>query len=200
MKVQIKSNRLVNLQQNAVNSWHDGKEVKATSDFENAVLKQHRFNYDLWHEEDEARRTDVTDGIIAGVKRAIDKLNQNRNDAIEEIDFILLNILLKLEIKPRADSCFNSETVGSVIDRLSILSLRIYHMKLEADRRDAHPDHKKKCKDKLKILIQQKRDLSKAFDELIADIFKGRKRQRIYRQYKMYNDPSLNPAVYKIKS
>jgi len=187
---------VTDLQARAVALWHTGKEFRGESDFASLVLAQHRFNYELWHQEDEARRKDVPDGVIAGVKRAIDGLNQQRNDAIERIDDFLLATLRKQGVKPRAKAKRNSETPGSIIDRLSILALRIFHMTGEAGRRDADEAHKRKCRDKLVILEEQKKDLSKCLKELLGDIVAGKKRLKVYRQFKMYNDPALNPAVY----
>jgi hypothetical protein len=187
---------VLRLQAAAVSSWHEGGEVRPASPFLEMVVAQHRFNYDLWHEEDQARRTDVTNDAIAGVKRAIDRLNQKRNDAIESIDVFLLNELSRLGIKPRANARWNTETPGSVVDRLSIISLRIYHMEQEVARKDASPEHHGKCLEKLKLLKLQKKDLSGAFGELILAIFSGAKILKLYRQHKMYNDPALNPALY----
>jgi hypothetical protein len=192
----INAASITKLQTTAVDAWHRGVEVRASTAFHEVVLRQHRFNYDLWHQEDEARRTDVTDVTIAGVKRAIDKLNQQRNDAIESLDIFLLNECERLKVKTGKAARLNTETAGSVIDRFSILALRLYHMQAEATRSNVSPEHARKCKDKLAILKVQKNDLSKAFDELISDVFAGKKRLRVYRQYKMYNDPSLNPALY----
>lgn len=198
MKTRINSDTVTRLQSRAVERWHHNKNVQAKTAFEKAVLNQHSFNYDLWHKEDQARRTDVTDAIIAGVKRAIDKLNQNRNDAIEALDVYLMNECERLSVKPCQGARLNSETMGSIIDRLSILSLRLYHMKQEAARKSASSDHKRKCLEKVAVMLDQQNDLSIAFNELIQDIFSGAKRIRVYRQFKMYNDPSLNPAVYAV--
>ena len=196
----ISTSLIPRLQSAAVASWHKGGNVRTSSPFLEMVVAQHRFNYDLWHEEDQARRTDVTNDAIAGVKRAIDRLNQKRNDAIESIDVFLLSELAHLKVKARADACWNTETPGSVVDRLSILSLRIYHMEREVARKDATPEHHRKCLEKLKLLKLQKRDLSRAFEELVRAIFSGAKIMKLYRQHKMYNDPALNPALYSRKS
>lgn len=197
MNQRISANSFTRLQERAVEAWHRNKNVLPKTPFETAVLKQHRFNYDLWHEEDEARRKDVTDHIIAGVKRAIDKLNQQRNDAIESLDLFLISERDELKVLPKKNACLNSETPGSVIDRLSILALRLYHMRAEVKRNNADNEHKNRCQKKIQVLIEQRKDLSGAFDRLIADVFAGKKILKVYRQYKMYNDPSLNPSLYK---
>ena len=199
MNFGIKAASLSKLQTKAVELWHKNSDVSAKNAVEEIILKQHRFNYDLWHEEDEARRTDVTDGEIARVKRAIDRLNQQRNDAIEMIDQFLIAEILRAKIRNRKDARLNSETAGSIIDRLSIIALRIYHMNEQVNRSDASLDHIKQCSLKLKILKQQAKDLSQCFDELLIDLASGKKILKTYRQYKMYNDPNLNPALYKKK-
>jgi hypothetical protein len=154
----------------------------------------HRYNNLLWDEEDQARRTDVGDDAIAVNKRAIDKYNQARNDAIEKIDETLLSALAS--IAHQADRRLNSETAGSMMDRLSILSLKIFHMRLQTQRSDADSEHIQRCADKLARLIEQRRDLAACLDRLLADCQAGRAYFKIYRQFKMYNDPTLNPYLY----
>jgi len=199
MNFGIKATVIVKLQAKAVDLWHKNNTVTHKNPAEEIILKQHRFNYDLWHEEDEARRTDVTDAEIARVKRAIDRLNQLRNDAIEMIDQFLIEKISKSKIRTRKDARLNSETAGSIIDRLSIISLRIFHMTEQVNRTDASADHIQQCAMKLKILKQQEKDLSRSFDELLGELALGKKILKTYRQYKMYNDPNLNPALYKKK-
>lgn len=186
-------NRIAGLHRLAVELWHEGSAVKGKDVFERLVLDQHWYNYELWHQEDEARRTDVPDSVIAQVKRNIDALNQARNDAIERLD------------EAMADDCrrkkgrMNSETAGSVVDRLSILALRIYHMAEQARRKNIPKEHRSACLSKLKVLKRQKDDLVTCLGELVRDMQAGRKIVRIYRQFKMYNDPALNPALYSKK-
>lgn len=157
----------------------------------------HRFNTLLWDEEDQARRKDVVDGEIAANKRAIDGYNQKRQDAIEKIDEELLKRLTS--VTPNEDAWKNSETAGSIIDRLSILSLKIFHMRLQIRRNDVDSAHIKSCQSKLDVLIEQRSDLQQCLDRLLAESEKGRAYFKIYRQYKMYNDPALNPYLYKKK-
>lgn len=159
------------------------------------VLQLTRFNYDLWHEEDKARDPDATDSIIANVKRKIDKLNQSRNDTIEKLDEEILNNLK--DVKPLENAKMNSETPGSIIDRITINALKIYHMDEQTKREDASREHIEKCKYRLSILKEQAKDLQQCLNELIDDLLNGRKFMKVYRQMKMYNDPNLNPVLYK---
>lgn len=187
---------ITSLHDTTVKLWHLQPVENNHRDFLYAVCEQHKFNFLLWHEEDVARSPDVSDEQIAQVKRAIDKYNQRRNDCIERLDDHLKRMLDERKIRPAANARHNSETPGSIIDRLSILSLRIYHMQEQLERADATDDHVAKVKDKLVILHQQHEDLSGALSDLLADLVAGRKRLKLYRQMKMYNDPTLNPYLY----
>jgi len=157
------------------------------------IEANHFFNTKLWNEEDLARRQKVSDTEIANNKRAIDKFNQARNDFIERIDNFILQAIPKL-CQMRGKQ--NSETLGGMIDRLSILSLKIFHMSLQTKREDTSEIHKDSCKEKLKILIIQRNDLSVCFDDLINDCMEGLRHFKQYKQFKMYNDPNLNPQIY----
>ena len=185
------------LHRSTVGLWHTQEVVNNFNGFLHLVCEQHRFNFLLWHEEDVARSPDVGDARIAAVKRAIDGYNQRRNDAIEKIDDALLHELERTGVKPAAGARMNTETPGSAIDRLSILSLRIYHMQEQANRADATAEHVAKVQQRLAILYTQHDDLSSSLTELVDDIFAGRKRLKLYRQMKMYNDPTLNPYLYR---
>ena len=156
-------------------------------------------NYLLWHEEDKARRTDVDDSAIAVVKRAIDKLNQQRNDLIEKLDEAILAALPPV-IPEQAGERINSETPGSIVDRISIMSLKIYHMDEDSRRDDIDDDHRQRSLHRLAVLKLQRHDLYVALGELLADYVAGNKRMKLYKQFKMYNDPSLNPELYRTRN
>jgi len=154
----------------------------------------HRCNTQLWHEEDLARRRDVPDCEIVVNKRAIDIYNQKRNNAIENIDEWFLNELRNIILKPNA--WHNSETAGSIIDRLSILSLKIKHMRIQTERTDVMPEHIDMCQKKLAHLIEQYDDLHDCLQRLVMMAQRGEAYFKIYRQFKMYNDAHLNPYIY----
>lgn len=203
----IKVQEIVDLHQQMVERWHqqeidnpfgnaDGQATDAGK-WLTTVCQQHQFNFLLWHQEDIARSPDVSDSEIAQVKRAIDRLNQQRNDWIEKIDDHLSHWLLQQAVPINDQAPINTETVGSVIDRLSILSLRIYHLKEQLERDDVMADHLQSVQQKIAICELQCNELSSALQQLIDAIFQGEKRHRTYRQLKMYNDPSLNPYLYR---
>src|SRR5699024_4749226 len=147
-----------------------------------------------WHIEDEIRNPKVTPEQALKWKREIDKSNQDRTDTVERIDSYFLEKYN--EIKPQPSARINTESPAWAIDRLSILSLKIYHMRLEANRTDSDKEQRKKCSFKLDILLEQQRDLSQSIDELLEDIEHGTRYMKVYRQMKMYNDPKLNPVLY----
>ncbi len=160
------------------------------------IEANHFFNTNLWNEEDLARRKKVSDTEIAKNKRAIDSFNQKRNDYIEKIDdFIFENIPYLTEGRGKQ----NSETLGAMIDRLSILSLKIFHMSLQTVRGDVEKTHIEVCMGKLIILKKQRHDLCVCFDELLSDCQNGLRHIKLYKQFKMYNDPNLNPKMYSEK-
>ncbi len=187
---------LTQLQIDTVALWHQQPIANEYDGFKQLVCKQHEFNYRLWHEEDTARSPSATDEEIANVKRAIDKLNQQRNDMIEKVDDALTEVLDAGGITPADGAPINTETPGSAIDRLSIMSLRLYHYQEQHDRADADAEHRQKVADRIALCQQQHADLSQSLQELIDAIFAGKKQHKTYRQMKMYNDPSLNPAIY----
>ena len=183
----------------AVIEFHDaGRADAPASALWSAIAENHRHNHLLWDEEDLARRTNVPDAEIAANKRNIDRYNQRRNDAIERIDEQLLHHLSA--VRPGPDARLHSETPGAMIDRLSILSLKIHHMRLQTLRSDVAGAHIENCLLKLNRLNQQRTDLASCFDRLLAECARGESCFKIYRQFKMYNDPALNPALYGEKS
>lgn len=158
------------------------------------ITANHRFNCLLWNEEDKARRVDVDSADIAASKRLIDRYNQQRNDAVESLDEALLAELSSIELADTAR--LSSETAGAMIDRLSILALKIFHMREQTRRDDAAPGHVDLCCRKLQRLIAQRHDLACCLDQLLTEAHNGLAYFKVYRQFKMYNDPSLNPWLY----
>ena len=192
------SRNVVELQARFTADWHIDESAGLTDPdaLSALILQQHRFNFDLWHEEDKAREPDADDSVIAAVKRNIDALNQQRNDAITQIDILLEETLFEHLTSP-ADLPWNSETIGSIIDRLSIASLKVFHMQEQADRVDAGAEHVELCNQKVGKLKIQQADLAQALQEFVADVIAGRKQNKLYHQFKMYNDPALNPKIYQ---
>lgn len=188
--------QITSLHQSTVKQWHSQPVENNYRDFLYIVCEQHKYNFLLWHEEDIARSPEVSDQRIAEVKRAIDGYNQKRNDWIERIDDHLRRMLEDKGVLLVSGAKWNTETPGAAIDRLSILALRIYHMEEQAERTDASAEHIAKAQDKLKVLYAQHEDLSTALGELLSDLFAGRRRLKLYRQLKMYNDPTMNPYLY----
>ena len=189
--------QVTRLQRETVAKWHSDPVENTFDGLLGVVCTQHQFNFLLWHEEDIARSPNEPDTRIAEVKRAIDGYNQQRNDWIERIDEFLLTQLAETGIETPADAPLNTETPGSAMDRLSIMSLRIYHMQEQLDRDDIEADLAAKVQAKLERCHEQLADLSGALATLLDDVFAGRKRLKLYRQMKMYNDPKLNPYLYK---
>jgi Protein of unknown function (DUF4254) len=185
------------LQRVAVVRWHQSALDNPYAGLCAAVCQQHQFNFLLWHEEDIARSPEVGDKRIASVKRAIDRYNQQRNDWIEKIDEELVQLLAAEGVLPRTDARLNTETPGSAIDRLSIMSLRIYHFEEQLEREDVDRLHVAKVGERLDRCRLQHADLGQSLGELLEDIFAGRKLLKVYRQLKMYNDPTLNPYLYR---
>ena len=188
------------LHRDAVERWHRLPPIadeKAYHGLLSVICEQHRFNFLLWHEEDIARSPDVSAERIAAVKRAIDGYNQRRNDAIERIDECLVQQLAAAGVLPLVGARLNSETPGAAIDRLSILALRMYHFQEQLDRDDVDEFHLAKVRDRLTRCRMQHVDLVNSLAELLEDIFAGRKLLKVYHQMKMYNDPTLNPYLYR---
>ena len=201
---------IVDLQDKLTSVWHlnDGKgglvaapgqehpSSHAGSGFLVRVARQHRANFDLWHIEDEARTPGATDAALADVKRRIDATNQLRNDLAEDLDRALMEWLAARGL-PNPEAPLHSESPGLMIDRLSIQALKIYHTREESERAEAPEGHSERNRDRLKILGEQRGDLAACLDALWRETLEGRRRFKLYRQLKMYNDPSLNPAIYR---
>ncbi|HNX05280.1 MAG TPA: DUF4254 domain-containing protein [Opitutales bacterium] len=175
--------------------WHRSAPEIGAPGFMRLVAENHLRNFSLWHEEDVARRDDIGPEPVKKSKRAIDRFNQERNDFVEQMDKALFALL-----QPKESGVpFNSETPGMMIDRLSILALKEFHMAEQAGRADAGPDHREKCAFRLSIIRRQIADLSGALDALISETKAGSRSFRVYFQFKMYNDPAMNPQLYGAK-
>ncbi len=173
--------------------WHQGPYSVSQNGFLQLVEENHYCNFELWHEEDKARRDDKGCRFVYQAKRNIDAWNQKRNDLIEKMDRWLVE---RLPDMPN-DIAMNSETPGMIIDRLSILTLKAFHMKEEAQRESAQRSQRDRCTEKLDIIRRQHADLFEALEQLMADVMKAKRGFRIYSQFKMYNDPALNPELYE---
>ena len=147
-----------------------------------------------WHLEDIIRDPAIDPVEALQIKRRIDRSNQERTDLVEMIDSYFLQKFANVEIK--ADATINTESPAWAIDRLSILQLKIYHMRIEANREDSSEEQRNRCAEKLAVLLEQEKDLTSAIDMLLADMEAGKKYMKVYKQMKMYNDPSLNPVLY----
>ncbi|MBQ9656096.1 MAG: DUF4254 domain-containing protein [Prevotella sp.] len=148
-----------------------------------------------WHLEDIIRDPHIDPADALALKRRIDSSNQDRTDLVEQIDSYFRQ--LYSDVKPLPEARLNTESPAWAVDRLSILALKIWHMKEQTERTDADADHIARCQAKLNVLLEQQTDLSTAIDQLLEDIREGRKYMKVYRQMKMYNDPSTNPVLYK---
>ena len=185
----------------AINDYHQADDVdtKVNNPYgegtiENSLYMKCWIDTVQWHLEDIIRDPQIDPVEALALKRRIDKSNQDRTDLVELIDSYFLDKYKDVKIQP--DATINTESPAWAIDRLSILALKIYHMRQEVERTDVSPEHHAQCEKKLNILLEQQKDLSSAIDQLIADIEAGRKYMKVYKQMKMYNDPALNPVLY----
>jgi hypothetical protein len=201
----LSATEIIDLHDRLTRAWHyvtdESEEAarrhsEASSDWLDLVTRQHRANFDLWHIEDEARAPGATETELAEVKRRVDQTNQRRNDLTEELDRMLI-AWLEAHGLPSCDAPLHSESPGLIIDRLSILALKDYHTREEAERIDAPTGHAQRNRERLAILTEQRADLANCLDALWRETLAGTRRFKLYRQLKMYNDPSLNPAVYR---
>ena len=191
----LPSSILLPLFDQAIAHWHaeppqsDPPQDPLTS----LLLAQHRANHDLWHKEDLARDPQASDHDVTETKHSIDRFNQQRNDLVEQIDAHLL-----AEAGPQNPAApLHSESPGLILDRLSILTLKLFHTAEEAHRADATPTHRQRNHARLDLLTEQRNDLAVCLDRLWQDILAGQRRFKLYRQFKMYNDPELNPVLYR---
>jgi len=193
----IKASEIAATQAKWTSDWHQiDQDPIGLSGVWTFIHGNHRRNFNLWHEEDCARRDDMGFEYVYRAKRAIDAYNQQRNDFIERIDQYLFESL-----KPNTDHApINSETPGMIMDRLSIMALKVYHMIEQTERKDVSEDHIQKCMEKVSVLQQQRKDLESILEQFLEEIASGKRAYRVYFQFKMYNDPSLNPQLYSKKS
>jgi hypothetical protein len=168
------------------------------SSLEHLLYKKNWIDTVQWHLEDIIREPAINPEIALQIKRRIDSSNQERTDVVEFIDDYFLKEYAEVKLLPGAG--LNTESPAWAIDRLSILALKIYHMQQETEREEASEKHREACQKKLNILEEQQKDLSSAIDELLEEISQGKKYMKVYRQMKMYNDPSLNPVLYGKKN
>ncbi|PJZ69446.1 hypothetical protein CH373_15210 [Leptospira perolatii] len=198
----LDSASVVSVFQKSVQDWHRKEALSenpfSKSSLEGLFYQKNQIDTIQWHVEDEIRRPDLPDSELVKLKRKIDSLNQERTDLVEQIDDMISS---KYKDVPKKNSArMNSETPAWLIDRMSILELKIYHMEEQTHRKDVSETHLKNCKAKLEILLEQRKDLSVCLDELLDDLSKGDKFYKVYRQMKMYNDKNLNPSLYTKKA
>lgn len=196
------SHRCIQLFEEAIRLYHITDHVDThfqnpyqAGSFEALIFEKNWIDTVQWHLEDIIRNPQIHPEEALIIKRRIDKSNQDRTDLVEYIDSYFLQQYAN--VTPLEQAGINTESPAWAIDRLSILALKIYHMRLEAIRSDATEEHRLGCSSKLNILLEQQNDLATAIDELVADIASGKKYMKVYRQMKMYNDPKLNPVLYK---
>ena len=164
-------------------------------DFEHLLYEKNWIDTVQWHYEDIIRDPDINPLEGMKLKRLIDSSNQNRTEMVEYIDSYFLK--LYSSVSPKSNAKVNTESPAWALDRLTILILKIYHMKEESERKDVSSEHRNNCQKKLDVLIEQRQDLSESIDQLLIDLSTGDKKMRVYKQMKMYNDESLNPVLYK---
>ncbi len=196
-----KANKIFN---QAINDYHIEDNIDTPiknpyeeNTIENKLYLKNWIDTVQWHFEDIIRDPELEPVSGMALKHRIDKSNQDRTDLVEQIDSYFLD--LYKDVKVLDDATINTESPAWAIDRLSILALKIYHMKEQAERKDASAEHIAKCQAKLNVLLEQQQDLSSAIDQLLEDIEAGRKYMKVYRQMKMYNDVATNPILYKGK-
>jgi hypothetical protein len=195
----VDARAIVLLQDGRTRLWHDAPpKAGDRASLGGLVEAQHAANFALWHAEDEARRSSANDAAIAAVKREIDRVNQVRNDMTEQIDACLLGCLCNAGFEQRGEQ--HSETPGMMIDRLSILSLKLFHTGKELARADAPAGHGERNTERFAILQSQRDDLERCLTRLWAQICAGERCFKRYQQLKMYNDPELNPVLYRKKT
>jgi hypothetical protein len=170
----------------------------AATDFRNLLYLKNWIDTVQWHLEDIIRKPDIDPAEALQIKRRIDRSNQERTDTVEKIDDVFAEEFK--DVISQKGARINSETPAWLLDRMSILMLKIYHMKEQTGRKDVSREHIVRCEAKLLVLLEQKADMHNAFNELMEDIELGNRKFKVYRQMKMYNDTSLNPMLYGAKA
>ncbi len=194
----ISIDQLLKTQSQKVIDWHIKLDLTESQLPWSFIEENMKWNFMLWHEEDIARIKDIDPLRIVEAKRNIDQYNQARNNAMEKIDEWILSYLETNQVKPGEK--MHSETPGMMIDRLAIMALKKFHMEEETLRKDVDQGHIEKCSSKVLVLTEQIADLSNALEIVINDLLESKLQFKVYRQFKMYNDPSLNPELYKRNS
>jgi hypothetical protein len=201
----LSANKCYSIFNQSVDDYHIQDDVDTpiknpyqASSFEYLLYLKNWIDTVQWHLEDIIRLPDINPAEALQIKRRIDKSNQERTDTVEKIDDHFIQEFSSVSYQPNAK--INSETPAWLLDRMSILMLKIYHMKEQTERKDATEEHIGKCRVKLAILNEQKTDMQMAYDQLLEDIRNGERRMKVYRQMKMYNDASLNPMLYRQKN
>lgn len=201
----LNANQCYDAFQRSVDEYHVTDHVDApvknpypAGSFEHLLYVKNWIDTVQWHLEDIIRLPEINPAEALQIKRRIDKSNQDRTDMVEKMDDYFLDQFKSVTPKPSAK--INSETPAWLLDRMSILLLKIYHMKEQTERKDASAEHIAKCKAKLDVLMEQRSDMRLAFDQLMEDIRTGDRKMKVYRQMKMYNDASLNPMLYQKSS
>jgi hypothetical protein len=198
----MKAENCIDIFEKAINNYHIADDVYQSFNnpfesgtIENTMYLKSWIDTVQWHYEDIIRDPNIQpdDGMV--MKRKIDKSNQHRTDVVEQLDDYYISLFK--DVGANSDAKLNTESPGWVVDRISILCLKIYHMQEQVDRTDADNKHKQQCLNKLNILLEQKEDISKSFNDLLDQVQKGEKQIKVYRQMKMYNDDTLNPVLYK---
>lgn len=187
-------NEIVGLQQESIIIWKEQGVQLSQQDLLKLVEENHAFNYQLWHAEDRARRDDLGHEMVYLAKREIDHCNQQRNNRMEAIDEWCAQ---QFKPVPHTDCPVHSETPGMIIDRLSIMALKAYHMKKQTLREDVDKRHTQQCLDKWQVIQAQRKQLMDCLIVLLNEIQAGSRTFRVYHQFKMYNDPALNPELYQ---
>ena len=188
---------IVNSYDDWTDRWHHEPDSSVSgSSLKDVIANLHRANFELWHWEDSTRDVHAGDAAIAAAKRAIDRMNQRRNDLIEQCDTLLLEALAAQNL-PNPQAELHSETPGLMLDRLSILTLKRYHTIEEMNRATAPATHRERNSHRLAIIEKQRDDLAGCLTRLGQRVLHGELRFQIYRQLKMYNDPELNPVLYR---